>query len=520
MSSLRKKRGTSGRHHSEGDAHSVRRHPDDVQDQLSSSAQSSPKHFHSREHDPHVSSKSQSPRPQQRPLGGSSVRHEISSTSSTTAMSSSPRFSEKDPSPSPYEIPTPSATPVSMASHITASSGRQPHYSRRSPGSSSGVSSYTHTPSSYQLPPDEQEATLSEEEYERSFYEMYKRDHFDSYNQPGGYSSLPRQFSNSNVSSLSRCSPAYSSARYQAEQKRKAKSLNRHGSFHSHNDVSPAHLVSPLTRSTATNDSSVPPYHQSHPHSHDYQRKYSLPVTSQHGPTFTSTLKSHSGSQLPNIHNSPYPPLQEDMGSALISNDSCTQGDYLVSDATLTEYGFSPFYSQWENQTTTTHPPQQYELSGHNYERPSPSLNDSRSRHPSLPPETSGYSSQYPSLQSDEYFQSITDIQGGIDELSLQSHQSAERTHRRSRSCDASKAQREGLVPSPPEEIKSRHHSLIRRQHRPSYDEVKRERIAGKETGDAVSTCRKNGCSIFASVANYCNCLAQVFFGCCLQFSG
>ena len=491
MSSLRKKRGTSGRHHSESDAHSVRRHPDDVQDQLSSSAQSSPKHLHSHEHDLRASSKSQSPRLQtsannaQQRSPSSSVRHGVSSGST---KSSSPRFSEKEPSPSPYEIPIPSVTPASMASHITASSGQQPHYSRRSPSSSSGVSSYTHTPSTYQFPPDEQEATLSEEEYERSFY---KRDHFDSYNQSGGYSSLPRQFSNSTVSSLNRCSPAYSSARYQAEQKRKAKSLNRHGSFHTH-DMSPAHLVSPLTRSTATNDSSVPLYHQPHPHSHEYQRKYSLPVTTQHGPTFTTTVKSHSGSQLPNVRSSPYPPLQEDMGSAQIHNHSCTQGEYLVSDATLTEYGFSPFDSQWETQNMTTHPPQQYELSGHNYERQLQSLNDSRSRHPSLPPETSGFNSQHPSLQPDDYFPSITDLQSSVDELSLQSHQSTERTHRRSRSCDASKAQQEGLVPSPPEEVKSRHHSLIRRQHRPSYEEVKRERIAGKETGDAVSTHNKN----------------------------
>lgn len=474
MSSLRKKRGTSGRHHSESDVHSVRRHPDDVQDQLSSSAQNSPKHLHNREHEPHVSSKSQSPR----------LQTSANAQQRPSAKSSSPRFSEKEPSPSPYEIPTPSATPVSMASHFTASSGQQLHYSRRSPSSSSGVSSYTHTPSTYQFPPDEQEATLSEEEYERSFYEMYKRDH---YNQPGGYSSLPRQFSNSNASPLHRCSPAYSSARYQAEQKRKPKSLNRHGSFHSHNDVSPAHLVSPLTRSTATNDSSVPPYHQPHPHSHDYQRKYSLPVTTQHGPTFTTTVKSHSGSQLPNARNSPYPPLQEDMDSVLISNHSRTQGDYLVSDATLTDHGFPPFYSQWENQSMTRHPPQQYELLAHNYDRPS--LNDSRSRHPSLPPEFSDFNSQHPSVQPDEYFPSITDVQCSMDELSLQLHQSTERTHRRSRSCDASKAQQEGLVPSPPEEIKSRHHSLIRRQHRPSYEEVKREKIAGKETGDAVSTC-------------------------------
>lgn len=478
MSSLRKKRGTSGRHHSESDAHSVRRHPDDVQDQLSSSAQSSPKHLHSHEHDQRGSSKSQSPRLQtstQR-SPSSSVRHGVSSSSSTAAKSSSPRFSEKEPSPTSYEIPI---------SSVTLASGQQPHsYSRRSPSSSSGVSSYSHTPSTYQFPPDEQEGSPSEEEYERSFY---KRDQFDSYNQPGGYSSLPRQFSNSTVSSLSRCSPAYSSARYQAEQKRKAKSLNRHGSFHSHNDVSPAHLVSPLTRSTATNDSAVPPYHQPHPgYSHDYQRKYSLPVTSQHGPTYTTTVKSHSGSQLPNVHSSPYPPLQEDTGQ--IHNHSHTQRDYLVNDATLTEYGVSPFHSQWESQNTTAHQPQQYELSDCNFERPPASLGDSRRRHPSLPPETSGFNSQHPSLQPDEYFQSITDLQSGVAELSLQSHQSAERTHRRSHSCDASKAQQKGLVSLPPVEVKSRHHSLIRRQHRPSYEEVKRERIAGKETGDDVST--------------------------------
>ena len=493
MSSLWKKRGTSGRHHSESDAHSVRRHPDDARDQLSSSAQTSPKHLHGHECDPRPSSKSQSPRLQmsanaQQRSPSSSVRHgvsSISSNSSNTTKSSSPRFSEKEPSPNPYEIPMPSATPAS---------GQQSHYvSRRSPSSSSGVSSYTHTPSVYQFPPDEQEAMLSEEEYERSFY---KRDHFDSFNQPGGYSSLPRQFSsNSTVSSLSRCSPAYSSARYQAEQKRKAKSLNRHGSFHTHNDMSPAHLVSPLTRSTATatNDSSMPSYHQPHPYGHDYQRKYSLPVTTQHGPTFTTTLKSHSGSQLPSVRNSPYPPLQEDMNSAQVHKHTHTQGDYLVSDPTISEYGFSPFHSQWESQNTTTHPPiqykQQYELSGHNFERPSASLSDSRSRHPSLPPETGGFNSQHPSLQLEEYFQSITDLQSNVDELSLQSHQSAERTHRRSRSCDASKAQHElGLIPSQPEDVKSRHHSLIRRQHRPSYEEVKRERIAGKETGDAVST--------------------------------
>ena len=476
MSSLRKKRGTSGRHHSESDAHSVRRHPDEVQDQLSSSAQSSPKQLHSHERDSRASSKSQSPRlqtsaiaPQRSP--NSSVRHGVSSGN---ALSSSPRFSEKEPSPTAYEIPVPSATPAS---------GHQPHYFRRSPSSSSGVSSYTHTPSTYQFPPDDQEATLSEEEYERSFY---KRDQFDGYNQPGGYSSLPRQFSNSTVSSLSRCSPAYSSARYQAEQKRKARSLNRHGSFHTHSDVSPAHLVSPLTRSTATNDSSAPPYHQPHPpYGHDYQRKYSLPVTTQHGQTFTTTVKSHSGSQLPNVRSSPYPPLQEDLGSAQVHNHSCTQGDYLVSDASLTEYGFSPFHSQWESQNTTTYQPQQYEQQQYESgQRPSASLSDSRSRHPSLPPETSGFDSQQP----EEYFQTITNLQSGVGELSLQSHQSAERTHRRSRSCDASKAQQKGLVPSPqPEEVKSRHHSLIRRQHRPSYEEVKRERIAGKETGDTVS---------------------------------
>ena len=478
MSSLRKKRGTSGRHHSESDAHSVRRHPDEVQDQLSSSAQSSPKQLHSHERDPRASSKSQSPRlqtsaiaPQRSP--NSSVRHGVSSGN---ALSSSPRFSEKEPSPTAYEIPVPSATPAS---------GQQPHYFRRSPSSSSGVSSYTHTPSTYQFPPDDQEATLSEEEYERSFY---KRDQFDGYNQPGGYSSLPRQFSNSTVSSLSRCSPAYSSARYQAEQKRKARSLNRHGSFHTHSDMSPAHLVSPLTRSTATNDSSAPPYHQPHPsYGHNYQRKYSLPVTTQHGQTFTTTVKSHSGSQLPNVRSSPYPPLQEDLGSAQVHNHSCTQGDYLVSDASLIEYGFSPFHSQWESQNTTTHQPQQYEQQHQQqYEsgqRPLASLSDSRSRHPSLPPETSGFDSQQP----EEYFQTITNLQSGVGELSLQSHQSAERTHRRSRSCDASKAQQKGLVPSPqPEEVKSRHHSLIRRQHRPSYEEVKRERIAGKETGDTV----------------------------------
>ena len=157
MSSLRKKRGTSGRHHSESDAHSVRRHPDDARDQLSSSAQTSPKHLHGHERDPRPSSKSQSPRLQmsanaQQRSPSSSVRHgvsSISSSSSNTTKSSSPRFSEKEPSPNPYEIPMPSATPAS---------GQQSHYvSRRSPSSSSGVSSYTHTPSVYQFPLDEQE---------------------------------------------------------------------------------------------------------------------------------------------------------------------------------------------------------------------------------------------------------------------------------------------------------------------------------------------------------------------------
>ena len=493
MSSLRNKKGTSGRHHSEGDAHNVRKHSDDVRDQLSSSAQSSPKQHRNWEQDSHTSrtasSKSQSPKLQtsasvQHRSSGASMRHGISSSNTT---SSSPMFGQKEPSPSPYELPILSAT---MVNHITTSPG-QPHYSRRSPSSSSGSTGYAYTPSTNRLPPDEQDATLSEEEYERSFYETYKGGYNDSYNQPGGYSSLPRQFSNSNISSLNRCSPAYSSARYQVEQKRKPGSLNRHGSFHSRNDMSPSLLVSPLTRSTPSNDSTMLSYDQRIPHGHDYQRKYSLPVTTQHGPTFTTSTKSHSGSQLPSVRSSPYPPLQEDMGSTQISSHSRIQRDYLTSDATLTEYGFPTFYSQWEDQNAATHPPQQYEqyeVSGRNYRRPSPSLSDSRSRHPSLPPESGDFNSRHPSLEPDDYLQSITDLQGDVEGLSLQSHQSSERTHRRSRSCDASKAQQEGLVPSPHEEMKSRHHSLIRRQHRPSYEEVKRERIAGKETGDTVST--------------------------------
>ena len=86
----------------------------------------------------------------------------------------------------------------------------------------------------------------------------------------------------------------------------------------------------------------------------------------------------------------------------------------------------------------------------------------------------------------DESVHIISDMAGNIDELSLQGHQSSERTHRRSHSCDASKARQEGLVPLPHDEVKSRHQSLIRRQH-PAYENVVQERLMGKETGDAVS---------------------------------
>ena len=469
MSSLRKKRGTSTRHHSESDAHSVRKHYNDAQVQPSFPAQSSPKHHHGDAAHVHVPSKSDSLSLQTSSSAhqrspASSVRHSLSSNTSVEASSAA------------SEIPNSRATLPNTTAYSNATAG-QLHLIRRSPNTSCGSTGYAYTPSTH-----DQDATLSDEE----FYDSFKRDHFESCHQLGGYSSLPRQISYSGVNLLNRCSPAYSSARYQAEQKQKAISLNRSGSFHTHRDMSPAHLVSPLTRGIDPNSSSIPPHHKPNCHDCSYHKKYSLPVTSQHGPPFGTTPKSHSGSQLSNAHSSLYPPLQEDnVSNGLSSVQTYTQGNYLLHDETVKEYGFPVSFPQLEGQSATDSHSQYESVGNRNNEPLLPSLSDNTKRYQSLLTEIDNFGNQHPSLPSDQYFQSVTEIEGSMDELSL--HRSAERMHRRSHSCDASKVQQEGLVLSA-QEVKSRHYSLTRRQPQPSYEEMKSRRIAGKETGDSVGT--------------------------------
>ena len=479
MSSLRNKKSSSGRYHSESDAHSVKIHTSEMQDEHSSSVHGSPRYqckvdgevdLHSRRS---PSSKSKSPKlpenkqfsptyrdptssPQVPPRpSGSSIGHGPNSSEDSTA---SPMFSPRQPS--------------SAVDASTTQVSGQAYYSRRSPSGSPNLTGYVHTQRVSRHPTNQDDP---EERYSRSIYDAHKKDQYDNYNQPGGYSSLPRQFSNSIASALSRGSPAYSSARYEAEQKRKPRCINRHGSFHAHNDVN-TQLVSPLTRRSPPTDVTVPTQHP--PYGYDHQRKYSLPVASQQSTRLTSSGKSHSGSQLG--HNSPYPPLLED-GHGQIHSRSTTQGDYLSSDTSVMEYGFPTFYSQWapsESRYTTPQHMSHHNSSAHHYQCISPSLSDSRSRHPSLQPD--------PSLMRDESVHTVSDMEHSIDELSLQGHQTSERTHRRSRSCDASKARQEGIVHLPHDEVKSRHQSLIRRQ-RPAYENVVHERLMGKETGDAVS---------------------------------
>lgn len=488
MSSLRNKKGSSGRHHSEGDSHSVRKQPNEAQAQHSSSVQSSPR-YRQRKVDSEVdlqprsspSLQTKSPKIREDRQRSATRQDQLSPPQIPQPSSRRPIVhgvsngisSASDSAPSPVFSPR-HLSPSTSDESTTQTSG-QMYVSRRSPSSSPSSSRYARAQPPNPYPVDEEDPTLTEASYQRSFYDVYKRDSYDQYNQPGGYSSLPRQFSNSNTSSLCRGSPAYSSARYEVEQKRKTTSINRHGSFHTHSDVN-AHLVSPLTRRTPPRDSTAATHqHPNHQYGYNYPRKYSLPATSQQSTRFTSPGKSHSGSQLPSVRSSPYPPVPEDVGSRM-SNHSTTQGECFLSDATSVEYGFPTFYSQWatENQYATTHHQPNYEASAHQYQRVSPSLSDSRSRHQSLQPD--------PSLMRD---QSVHDIQGYGEDLQLQGETLVERTHRRSRSCDASKAQRERLVPSPYEEVKSRHQSLIRRQ-RPAYENVVQERITGKETGDAV----------------------------------
>ena len=454
--------------------------------------------------DQHTSSIHSSPRYQRRVDGevNSHSRRSPSSKSKSPKLLENRQFSAiyQDPTSSPQVPPRPSGSSIGHGPNSSADgagspvfSPRQPstaadgsttqvsgqaYYSRRSPSGSPNLTGYVYTQRVSRHPANQGDPTLTEERYPRSVYDAHNKDQYDNHNQPGGYSSLPRQFSNSTASALSRGSPAYSSARYEAEQKRKSRCINRHGSFHAHNDVN-TQLVSPLTRRSPATDITVPSQHP--PYGYDHLRKYSFPVASQQSTRFTSSGKSHSGSQLG--HNSPYPPLLED-GHGQIHNHSTTQGDYLSSDASVMVYGFPTFYSQWapsENQYTTHHHNMSHHSSSaatHHYQSIAPSLSDSRSRHPSLQPD--------PSLMRDESVHAISDMAGSIDELSLQGHQSSERTHRRSRSCDASKARQEGLVPLPHDEVKSRHQSLIRRQ-RPAYENVVQERLMGKETGDAVS---------------------------------
>ena len=520
MSSLRSKKGPSGRHNSEGDAHTVSKHQGDMQHKHSISAQSSPRHHqrmisgeqnsHSRrspsttKHSPKFQNSRQSitsnqdlvsapqlpPRPPK-----SSGGHRVNTSKSTANVDreSPPVFSPRNLSPSAYSAVEVSATsnsrfspPITVNSNSVTPSRQSPsgftHHSRTSPSTSSASSAYTYAQPMTMLQPDQQGPITSEAGYQRNFYEAYKREYYDTFNQPGSFSSLPRQFPNFDANSLNRGSPAYSSARYQAEQKRKASSLNRHASFHTQNDMS-THLVSPLTRRTPPSDIMGSTRQQESLHyGYDYPRKYSLPVTSQHSLHYTSMGKSNSGSQLPNVRGSQYPPLREDTSVDQMMNHSTTQGDYLMNEETLMEYGFPTFYSQWvpnEHQYTTRHHQQGYESLDHHYGSPLTSHGDSRSRHPSLPPD--------PSLKDDRSLDGISDLQGSVECLSLHGHQSTEKTHRRSRSCDASKAQQEGFTPSPYEQVKSRHHSLIRRQQH-SYEDVKRERLTGKLTGDAVST--------------------------------
>ena len=491
MSSLRNKKSSSGRHHSESEAHSVKQQTDEIQDQHSSSVQSSPRY--QRKTDGEVDShsgrspsmNSNSPKLPENRQFSATYRDPTSSPQvpprpSRSSIGHGPNCSystSSDSAPSPVFS---SRQPSSAVNESTTQVSGQPYYSRRSPSGSPNLTGYIYTPHVNRHPANQEDLTLTEERYPRSVYDTHKKDQYDNYNQPGGYSSLPRQFSNSIASALSRGSPAYSSARYEAEQKRKPRSINRHGSFHAHNDMN-AQLVSPLTRRSPPTDVTVSTQQRTNPpYGYDQLRKYSLPVASQQSSRFTSSGKSHSGSQLGNVHSSQYPPLPED-GRGHIPNHSTTQGDYLVSDTSVMEYGFPTFYSQWapsENQYATKHHTSHHDSSTHHYQSISPSLSDSRSRHPSLQPD--------PNLMRDESVHTISNMPVSIDELSLQGHHSPERTHRRSHSCDASKARREGLVPLPHDEVKSRHQSLIRRQ-RPAYENVVQERLMGKETGDAVS---------------------------------
>ena len=499
MSSLRGKKSSSGRHHSESDAHAIKKQPSEAQNQQSSSVHSSPRYRH-RQYDSELesrsrqspSSKSHSPNVREdRQTGSSAYREQISppqvpprssrmsnstsTTSSSTATTQSTAFTPRHLSPSAFEESS------VTSSHV----GQHGYYnSRRSPSSSPGSSNYTYMQQKTNRPlmPNDQDAGVSDSVYPRGFYDNYKQDYYDNYNQPGGYSSLPRNFSNSTINSiLSRGSPAYSSARYEAEHKRKSKSLNRHGSFHSHNDSS-TQLVSPLTRRTPPTDGMGSSHQQ--PYTYDHPRKYSLPVTSQQSASFNSAGKSHSGSQLPSVRSSPYPPLREDVGGGRVPNGSVTHGDYVISDAGSMDYSFPTFYSQWHNdedQYTTTHRQPHLDPSTHYYQTVSPSMSESRSRHSSL--------QTGPALMREQSPHSISDLQDSIEDLSLPpGRQSVERTHRRSQSCDTSKAQREGLVPAPYEEVKTRHQSLIRRQRPAAYENVNRDMFTGKETGDAVST--------------------------------
>ena len=500
MSSLRNKKSSSGRHHSESDAHVIKKQPNEAKDQQSSSVHSSPRYRHrlnNGELDSHSrrspSSKSPSPNIRENRHTSATYRDQTSppqlpprsSRSSSTARTAdsaySPVFSPRHLSPSSTEVSSSASTTqgsILNSNYVTPSPGH-PYYSRKSPSMSSSSTHYQYAQPGSRTSYDHQDpsGTATESDHQSGFHDAYKQESYDNYNQPGGYSSLPRHFSNSVAQSLSRGSPAYSSARYEAEHKRKARSLNRNGSFHTHSESS-TQLVSPLTRSRAQpSDSVVTSSHQHQQHDASYDlhpRKYSLPVMSQQSSSYsTPGGKSHSGSQLPGIRSSPYPPLREDLGDARSSNHSTNHGDF---ESNISEYGFPTFYSQWGQE------PQEHqhhiESSSHQYQSISPSFSESRSRHPSLPPE-------HDALR-DQSLHEISDLQNSFEDLLLQERHSVERTHRRSHSCDASKAKREGIAPSPYDEVKSRHHSLIRRPHHTMYEEVKREILVGKETGDAV----------------------------------
>ena len=484
MSSLRKKKGSSGRHHSESDAHAINKHSRDVNDHQSSSVQSSPK-YHQRkiqELDSRISPprKSQSPRIRDNKPTTAYYQDHLSppqvpnQPSSTMDNAPSPLFCPRSFSPSDY------GTVDENAARIATSPGGHPYYSRRSPSGSPGPPNYTYTqplPSSGH-PPDQHDPTASEGGYQRN--QMYKRDRYEDYNQPGGYSSLPRQFSNPNVPLLNRGSPAYSSARYQAEQKRKAAPLNRHGSFHVHNDGSNTQLVSPLTQRMPPRDAT---YHEATPgYGYDYHRKHSLPIASQQSAKSFSPGKSHSGSQLPGVRGSQYPALREHMADGRPHN---TQGDFPVGDEYSEErHVFPTFYSQYASSEShysaiQDYHQQQREASlSHQSQSRSPSVSDSRSRHSSMQPDDG--------LIHNQPFSDMHDLQGSVEDLLLQEHHMSARTHRRSRSCDASKARREGLVPSPYEEMRSRHQSLIKRRQ-PAYENVTGGGLIGRELGDAVS---------------------------------